>query len=249
MPRGKKQWTDEFFAGCECDLCKRPELTSLTNEPESGRRDQLTQVELEQLFEDAERCCAMMCNARILAQMPQKDKMVNVVAALALLCGRGPRLPIFIELGVLKAEYRDKTEYWDKKQKHEQVELRMDQLEALEKMLQNLPAAEVAQRREQGEAAAARKAARWSRKAQAAQAQKGRRDDETDHETDDNEIVYNDEEYDRTRLPPGTDHAKLVAQIMAFVRYHHKLGRPHVPPPNPPPKRPRLQGASDDHVA
>lgn len=35
---------------------------------------------------------------------------------------------------------------------------------------------------------------------------------------------------DKSVLPPGTDHRQLVDSIMAAVRYHHKLGRPHLQP-------------------
>jgi len=35
---------------------------------------------------------------------------------------------------------------------------------------------------------------------------------------------------DKSVLPPGTDHRQLVESIMAAVRYHHKLGRPHLQP-------------------
>ena len=31
-----------------------------------------------------------------------------------------------------------------------------------------------------------------------------------------------------TALPPGTDHAALVASVMAAVRYYHRLGKPHL---------------------
>ena len=35
---------------------------------------------------------------------------------------------------------------------------------------------------------------------------------------------------DKSVLPPGTDHKALVEAIMAAVRYHHMLGRPHLQP-------------------
>ena len=35
---------------------------------------------------------------------------------------------------------------------------------------------------------------------------------------------------DKSVLPPGTDHKALVDAIMAAVRYHHLLGRPHLQP-------------------
>ena len=35
---------------------------------------------------------------------------------------------------------------------------------------------------------------------------------------------------DKSVLPPGTYHKALVESIMAAVRYHHKLGRPHLQP-------------------
>ena len=31
-----------------------------------------------------------------------------------------------------------------------------------------------------------------------------------------------------SEVPPGTDHAALVASIMAAVRYHHRSGKPHL---------------------
>ena len=121
----------------EHPLCARPLLTALAAAPESGDRARLSAAEKRLLSEDASLCVKLMCGSKdadgrladqIIKQMPAKNKLNGVEAALALLCGRGPRPPIMESLGVLAP-----TAAWDvRRNKHAQVDDRLRQLVELE---------------------------------------------------------------------------------------------------------------------